>query len=138
MHKANMIETILLYNIKGQPYTPQLKTILLKMGIRIKVIAPEDYSKKIGEILGLDTNPSAQPPAVAPSQSIDDEMMVMYNFIEPRLNLLLAELRKANIKIPLKAVVTPHNSNWTSYELHAELSEEREAFKNMEQNKTSE
>ena len=138
MQKVNTIETILLYNIKGQPYTPQLKTILLKMGIRIKVVAPEDYTKKIGELLGLETNSSSQPPAVAPSESIPDEMIVMYNFIDARLNQLLSELRRAGIKIPLKAVLTPHNSNWTSYELHAELSEERKAFQDIEQNNKKE
>ncbi len=135
MYKASNNETVLLYNIKGQPYTPQLKAILLKMAIRIKVITPEEYNKKIGEFIGISTNPSAQPPAVEPSSQIEDKMLIMHNFTEQRLNLLLGELRKAGIIIPLKAIITPHNSNWTSYELHAELSQEREAFQKMEQEK---
>ena len=135
MYKASNNETVLLYNMKGQSYTQQLKAILLKMAIRIKVITPEEYNKKIGEFIGLSTNPSAQPPAVEPSSHIEDEMMVMHNFTEQRLNQLLGELRRAGIIIPLKAIITPHNSNWTSYELHAELSQEREAFQKLEQQK---
>ena len=138
MQKSNIKEAVLLYNIKGQPYTPQLKTILLKMGIRIIVVNNEDYSKNIGQFVGMPANPMAQPPAVAPSQAIDDEMIIMYNFTESRLNLLLSELRKEGIKIPLKAIVTPHNCNWTSYELHAELAQEREEFQKIEAKREAE
>ena len=138
MSNQNIKEIVLLYNVKGQPYTPQLKTILLKLGIRIKAVLPEDYGKKIGELLGITLNPSAQAPAVSPSNLIDDEMLVMFNFTESRLNQFLGELRRAGITIPLKAIVTPHNSSWTSYELHAELSQERETFQKMEEEKKAE
>ena len=135
MQKTNNKETVLLYNVKGKPYAPQLQKVMLKLGIRIKVIAPDEYTQKIGEFVGITPNPSAEAPAVAPSTAIEDEMMIMHNFSQERLNLLLAELRKEGISIPLKAVVTPHNSNWSSYELHAELSEERKMIENMQKNK---
>ncbi len=125
-------ETVLLYNIKGQSYTPKLKTIMLKMGIRAKVVNIEDYNRTIGELIGIPANPSGNPPVVSPSSTIDEEMIVMHNFTESRLNQFLGEIRKAEIRIPLKAIVTPHNSNWTSYELHAELAQERKAFQNMQ------
>ncbi len=132
MYNTKIKEIVLLYNIKGHSYAPQLITIMLKMGIHAKVVNTEDYSRKIGELIGIPGNPSGNPPVVSPSNTIDEEMIVMHNFTESRLNQFLGELRKAGIRIPLKAIVTPHNSNWTSYELHAELAQEREAFQNMQ------
>lgn len=135
MQKTGAKETVLLYNIKGKPYTPYLKNILLRMGIRIKIVDEQEYDTQIGQFIGIAENPSAQPPTVEPSKSIEDEMIVLHNFTEPRLNQFLAELRRAGITSPLKAIITPHNSSWNSYQLHAELSQEREAFRKMQQQK---
>lgn len=135
MQKSGAKEMVLLYNIKGKPYTPHLKTILLTLGIRIKIVSEEEYSTQIGQLIGIAENPSAQPPAVEASKTIEDEMIILHNFTEPRLNQFLAELRRAGITSPLKAIITPHNCSWTSYELHAELSEERETFRKMQQQK---
>ncbi len=133
MHQTSKKEMVLLYNIKGQPYTPQLKSILLRMGIRIKVVNEADYSKRIGELLGSSDSTATEAPAAAASKTIEDEMLVMHNFTEPRLNIFLGELRRNGIRIPLKAIITANNSGWTSYQLHGELSREHAAFKAKEQ-----
>ncbi|MGN0552800.1 MAG: DUF3783 domain-containing protein [Oscillospiraceae bacterium] len=42
-----------------------------------------------------------------------------------QIDLVLAELRKAKIVIPLKAVLTPSNQSWSIKKLVAELEKER-------------
>ncbi|MDO5294818.1 MAG: DUF3783 domain-containing protein [bacterium] len=123
MQKLNNKETILLYNIKNKPYAPKLKAILLRLGIRIKVINQEQYHLPIKDLLSsnasaatVDTTPTGQPPA-----AFEDEMMVMAGLTNARLDIFLASLRKEGIRIPLKAILTPHNSTWTSFALHDEL-----------------
>ena len=59
-------------------------------------------------------------------------MMVMYGFTGQRLDEFLQNMRKAGLpKIPLKAIVTPHNVNWTFRQLYEELEQEEAAYQNQ-------
>ena len=61
--------------------------------------------------------------------AIEEQMLVLHQFTERRLDQLLFQLRKAGVpKIELKAIVTEQNSRWTLYQLYEELRKEREAF----------
>ncbi|MDO5521695.1 MAG: DUF3783 domain-containing protein [bacterium] len=134
MQKLNNKETILLYNIKNKPYTPKLKAILLRLGIRIKVINTEQYQLPIKDLLSNSASSTAvvtAPLAETPA-AFEDEMMVMAGLTNTRLDIFLAALRKEGIRIPLKAVLTPHNSTWTSYALHDELVLEHAKMQELE------
>ena len=47
------------------------------------------------------------------------------------MDLLLAGLRERKLQIPLKAVITPHNIQWTSRMLYQELKKEHETMTAM-------
>jgi len=54
-------------------------------------------------------------------------MLVMYGFQGEMIDVLLAALRMGGVgKIPLKAVVTQNNINWSSTELYREIKAEHE------------
>ena len=60
---------------------------------------------------------------------LEEEMLVMKNFTNRRIDELLAGLRRAGVpKVELKAVVTETNCGWTFYALYEELKKEREAM----------
>ncbi|MBE5962093.1 MAG: DUF3783 domain-containing protein [Lachnospiraceae bacterium] len=120
--------TVLLYHIEDKEKERKLKVVLIRMGMKIKMIAKEDYMHPIGYLLNLD---GFEPGAPYEGKDFEDEMMVMYGFDGRRLNMLLAEMRKAKIsKINLKAMVTEHNRAWTSIALHEELTREHTAMTN--------
>ena len=124
---APLREMVLYYNPDQSPYASKLKGVLVRMGIRIKNIAPEQTGELVGTLAGMpgfaadltdtaDHNPIPQ---------IPEEILVMKNFTGRRIDALLLNLRKAGIpKIALKAVITEQNSRWTFYQLYEEIKKE--------------
>lgn len=133
---AKLTETVLYYN-PGRPETMKhvamMKSVLVRMGIRIRNIGPEQVLETVGYLAGmdgfqvLDKAPEGQESAGLPV--IPVEMMVLKQFSNRRLDELLMNLRKAGVpRIGLKAVLTEHNSTWTFYHLYEELKEEHETM----------
>ncbi len=119
---------VLCYNVSSSK-SAKLKAACIKMGIRVKDIAREQFTLPLGHILGLAEYADAAPTDEAPFQS---EMLVFYQFAEPQLDRLLPEIRKAG-GVRLKAVVTPTNISWNACALVRELMAEREAIAKNQQ-----
>lgn len=119
---------MLCYNL-SRAKAPKLKAACIKMGIRIKEIAPEQFTLPLGHILGhaefADAVPTEEP-------VFQDELVIFYQFTEQQLDRLLPEIRKAG-GIRLKAVVTPTNISWNACALARELIAEREAIAKNQQ-----
>lgn len=82
----------------------------------------------VGYLAGMEGFEAA---SVKPEQlpEIPEQVMVLKQFSERRLDELLTNLRKAGVpRIQLKAVLTEHNSGWSFYHLYEELKEEHEAM----------
>ena len=119
---AKITETVLYYN-PGRPETMKhvamMKSVLVRMGIRIRNIGPDQVMETVGYLAGMegfqprDTDGSADKSL----PEIPVEMMVLKQFSNRRLDELL-----------MKAVLTEHNSAWTFYHLYEELKEEHEAM----------
>ena len=104
----------------------KLKGVLIRMGIRIKNITPEQTGQTVGYLAGFDERETEEG-TVLPE--LEEEMLVMKNFTNRRIDELLAGLRRAGVpKVELKAVVTETNCGWTFYALYEELKKEREAM----------
>ena len=110
------METVLLYQIKGTKTAALLKPVLLKLGIRVRIVEPEQYLQSIGFLAG--------------NKGFDEPMMVMAGFSERKLDLFLTEMRRKKVPpIALKAIVTTQNQAWNSLQLYRELKEEHEKMK---------
>lgn len=141
-----MKEMVLYYNPAPAAYVAKLKGVLVRMGIRIKNIGPEQINQKVGYLAGMpgftetekdvpQGEEKEQPESEKlsgreePAPSIPEEMLVMKNFTNRRIDELLMNLRKAGVpKIALKAVITEQNSQWTFYQLYGELKSEHAAM----------
>ena len=95
-------------------------------GMKLLPVSPADAGKTVAQLLGevevktsrtLVLEPGAYPPA-----------LVLANFKEKDLDTLLDLMKQAQVNIPLKAVVTPSNTNWDFGDLLAHLSEEHATF----------
>lgn len=151
---AKLTETVLYYN-PGRPETMKhvamMKSVLVRMGVRIRNIGPAQVMETVGCLAGVDGFPASGEGTGAGDGAGKDEadrvpgepeknragglpeipveMMVLKKFSGKRLDELLLNLRKAGVpKIELKAVLTEHNSPWTFYHLYEELKEEHEAM----------
>ncbi|MFW6680279.1 DUF3783 domain-containing protein [Lacrimispora sp. AGF001] len=109
----------------------RLKAVLVRMGIRIKNITPEQTGQTIGylaDIEGFEEQSSGEYPIV------EEEVLVMKNFSSRKIDELLMNLRRSGVsKIALKAVITDTNSKWSFYELYQELKKEHETMSGKEE-----
>lgn len=86
------METVLLYQIKGTKTAVLLKPVLLKLGIRVRIVEPEQYLQSIGFLAG--NKAFAESPEAYDGAGFDEPMMVMVGFSERKLDLFLTEMRR--------------------------------------------
>lgn len=126
---ARVMETVLYYN-PGKAGTAgnvsNMKAVLVRMGIRIRNVGPEQVNQTVGYLLSVDGYEAA-PEQTEELPVIQEEVLVLKQFTSRRIDELLVNLRKAGVpKIALKAVMTEKNCGWTFYQLYQELREEHE------------
>ncbi|MFR3787153.1 DUF3783 domain-containing protein [Agathobaculum desmolans] len=119
-------ETVLYYDPKGGGRTTALKSILVRMGARIRNVAPDAVGQTVGFLLGrkgFDVREQPETPVLA------EPVLVMDGFTDKRLEILLREMRQHGVSVPYKAVVTETNLGWLFHQLYEELAAEHEAMR---------
>ena len=122
-----MKETVLYFSPKKTPQTTALKCLLIRIGIRIRNIAPGQVQEQVGALAGTAGFEKAGAASTADPKALEklqEEMLVLCNFSEARLDALLQGMRRSGIRIALKAMLTESNASWTFLQLYEELSEE--------------
>ncbi len=118
-------ETVLYYHPEGDVRTAAVKSVLVRMGVRIKNVAAESVGQTVGYLLGrkgFDGREAPEAPELA------EPLLLLDGFNDKRLEILLRELKKSKIELPYKAVVTETNLGWLFYMLYEELEKEHEAM----------
>ena len=104
----------------------KLKAVFVRMGIRIKNISPEQVNQTVGYLAGLDGFEEKEQEGCP---DVEEEILVMKNFSNRRIDELLLNLRRAGVpKIDLKAVITDTNCKWNFYDLYLELKKEHDTM----------
>ena len=117
-------ETVLLYNMDNEK-SRKLKMLMIRMGMRIRMVDKEDYGSPVGLLAGLKEITLEDPHAEV--MDFNDEMMILRGFTNVRLDLFLQAMRKEGIgRINYKAILTPTNARWNSWQLYQELKQEHE------------
>jgi hypothetical protein len=113
--------TLLLFNIAPQKRAA-LQVIGLRCGCRMQAVPTEAFGATMAQLLSGETTESAS------TKPFTGELLVMAGLNERQLDTVLTELRRRKVHIPLKAVLTPTNADWTAAELYTELCRERDAI----------
>lgn len=114
----------------------KLKAVLVRMGIRIKNISPEQVSQTVGYLAGFD---GFEEKEQEDCLDVKEEILVMKNFSNRRIDELLLNLRRAGVpKIGLKAVITDTNCKWNFYDLYLELKKEHDTMSGSNETDTKE
>ena len=122
---ASSRESVLYYQSGDGAQGAQLKSILVRMGVRIKNVGPDAVGQTVGFLLGrkgFDARENPEAPALA------EPMLVMDGFTDKRLEILLREMKKNGVSVPYKAIVTETNLGWIFHQLYDELAREHEAM----------
>lgn len=107
-------------------------------GCRLKELAAGKYAQNPPDTIASDstvaegTIPSGsaatEGTVPAPAAQTPPSCLVLCGLRDKRLDKVLFELRRADIPIDYKAVLTPSNQEWTVPELMKELQRERQAM----------
>lgn len=133
-----MRSMILCYNLKGTKKGRKLGMLGSFLGFRIKYVEKEEYLKSIGELTGLINEKETTDSQISEQQdteAFEEEMIVIQMEDHRMLDKLLFQMRKEKVQIPLKAVVTAQNQNWTSEALYKEIKKEHDTMMKLEKEK---
>ena len=116
-----MKETILYYHI-----TDEMKAYLMQLQdqlhIHLQEITDQDIHQKMGYILRIPEYEKQENQFLPKPKS---SLLYFAHMSEKQLDILLQLLRQSGLpSIPFKAMMTPHNLDFTFYELYHEIEEE--------------
>lgn len=115
----------LLYGMPGEtPAGGAAREILAALGIAVTEVAPYQLLQPVGLLAGCGGEPAQLYFGRAPREPV----LILAGFSPAQLDGLLAALRRAGIHIPLKAVLTQHNRDWSLLSLIEELRREHAAM----------
>lgn len=117
-------EKVLYFEPQPSEQTAALKTVLVRMGVRIKNVEAASAGQTVGFLLGRKGFAESD----APAEALSAPMLVLDGFTEKRLEILLREMKAHGVSVPYKAIVTEHNIGWSLSALFAELVREHEAM----------
>lgn len=104
---------------------PALNEVCRELGIRLVQAVEADLEKSLGQLLEL---PGRYPAGLTVPKGDFAPALILHGLADAELDKCLALLRKKDLSIPLKAIVTDTNSQWPLAVVLQELSEERAAF----------
>lgn len=122
---GNQPEKVLTFAI-DQTLQPLLSETLQKLSIDEYRVPPEACGQSVGYLAGFPGFAESTEAVCAPSCSRG--VLCMSGISNARINTLLSALKEKKISIPLKAVVTATNQNWSFAKLIDELMKEHEAI----------
>lgn len=116
-----MKPTILFYDPSAASWSGKLRQLCAIQGVRLRPVSDADLSRTVSALAnGLQAETA--PPGGAP---ISEPVLVFCGVTSSQLDRLLISLGKAGARGCLKAVLTPHNAQWTFRALYEELVKER-------------
>ena len=117
---------VLLYNFTDEKRRKEIKRLLFSLAIPVREIRPEEQGVILSEALAAGSGPL--PCAEPPEHPFGDEMLLMAELSPRQADAFLNGLKRAGIRVPLKAMATPVNRGWSSLRLHEEISAEHVAL----------
>lgn len=116
--------TVLTFNVSDADFN-KMRALAAPLGLRFKAVPPESFTMPLGGMLGMPAGNAA----ASDGEPFSDPMLLMCNLNERQFHQLLQLLRAPGLpRVPLKAVLTPHNVGWNALRLHGELVREHEAM----------
>ena len=100
----------------------QVKNVASRLKLALDIIPEEYCGCRLKE---LAAGKYAQNP---PDAESPPSLLILCGLRDKRLDKVLFELRRADIPIEYKAILTPSNQEWTVPELMKELQRERQAM----------
>jgi len=118
---------VLLYRLGNETEKGKaLCAILDEMKLFTLHVTPEQLNETAGKLVS--TN-AAETGATPPESVPEAEFMLLCGLGDKQLDRLLANMRRAGVSVPYKAVLTEYNKEWKLCKLIEEVAREHELMK---------
>lgn len=132
-----MKSVVLCYHLKGTPKGKKIGMIFGFLGYKVRHVTGEEYHRPLGELVGI--YPSGEDTLGQPVQKAEEckedfpeEMLVIHATNEDMLDRALFLMKKEQVQVELKAMVTQTNRDWDTYALYEEIKKEHAFMKQKE------
>lgn len=126
---------LVIYNINDKNKEKLFSLLCSNLKINTKKISNSQMNSSLYEIIGFKARGNNNSISNRSNNMLNNPLLVIPDFLvfsgfsDEKLDEFLKAYKEKGIeKIPLKAIVTPHNVNWTINELIAELIKENTRF----------
>lgn len=120
---------VLLYHLGDETEKGKaLRAILREMKLLTLTVGAQQLGETVGRLASTNAAASAAPPESVP----ETEFMLLCALGDKQLDRLLANMRRAGVSVPYKAVLTERNKAWTLCQLITEVTREHEFLKNSQ------
>lgn len=103
----------------------QLRQLAAALKIRIEAVDSIDYKQTLGDLVSGKKNPLTE---AFTGDVPEENLLLLCDFTEKRMDKLLLSLRKSQLPIDYKAVLTPTNRQWNVLRLLLEMRAEKAAY----------
>lgn len=119
--------TLLAFNLHGER-AGRIRLMASRYGIQYRPVKPEEYNQPLSTLCG-----QGEPgEGVYEGPGFEEEMLYMAYFPGGLVHKLLDSFRQQRMpSVKLKAMMTESNQAWDALELHRNLMEEAEQFRQM-------
>lgn len=124
---ARIMEKLLLIH-STKEIQLQVKNVASRLKLALDIIPEEYCSCRLKELAAGKYTQNPSDAACTPAVQTPPNCLVLCGLRDKRLDKALFELRRADIPIDYKAILTPSNQEWTVPELMKELQRERQAM----------
>ncbi len=121
------MERLLLFN---SPDTDKIKKIAAPMKIKVLTADPARYNETLRELASTDKKEKPSTDNVFTGKVPAESLLLFCEVADKKIDKILSQLRKNNINIDFKAVLTPTNSYWNVLKLYLEMEREKIQYAN--------
>lgn len=134
------MEKLLVFGVTDTEYA-KIKQIASRMKLRCEQFSSACHAYTLEQLLTMDAkifpemiSGGAQSTSAASSgmTSASESLLVICGLADKRVDKLLFELRKSDVKLNYKAILTPTNRKWTVSQLLLEMHREKAAYQRMQ------
>lgn len=124
---GSKMEKILAFQVKEEQLG-RIRRAAGNLKVRVETVAAEHFRQNLGE---LEKQADAEPVQVYDGEVPEQSLLVFCNIENKKLDKLLAALRKNQVQVDYKAVLTPTNRTWNILRIYAEMEREKRAYEEM-------
>ena len=103
----------------------KLKQIAGVLKIRTQTIDTADYLQTLGDLVSGKKNPLVSP---YEGEIPEESLLLLCDFEDGRMDKLLLALRRKQVRVDYKAILTPTNRSWNALRLMLEMKAEKAAY----------